>query len=396
MIGTVHLGGWRRALGRLATGGGLILLLGQASALAAQTPSFPRIRWDGDLRPGYHGQMRTEPEGQTTELHELRTRARLGIGLALSEAVELRARVAGRYSTEQTGMRFYVRDHVPATDGLLLGEATLDELHLRLGLGERVELRVGRMQTAFELAGVPRKSLDRNDSPNTDITWTDGLHLTARLGEGVRQHLILQRNSTRGPTNCERPPLNFSDPASRVTVFASLQANPSTGPIMQRELDVTVIPAATPVGSEGEARSAYVAVVARGALRAPVTVAGGKLVLAAEAGYAPTTPPREILRTGGPGEGAGDGRAGQVSVNLQDMRRDHSLGVVHGITGDGWLVSPDIRPNNREWEIRYYWRYSSWGRLDVRLRTREEIRARMGAAGPRRDADLYLRTTIRF
>jgi hypothetical protein len=367
-----------------------------ADTLAASaTAPRPAVRWTTEVRSGYHGQWRRGGTGLASDAHDGRARIRVGARTDLLERVEVGARLAGRFSTRQDDVRFHFDDHAPSPEGLRMGEITFDELFARLSLGAGSELRLGRFQTSFELAGVPRKSLDRNDSPNTDVSWTDGAHLSFRVAEGVRQHLIVQHNSPRGPTNALRHPLRFDDDGSRVTLYAGLQANPARGLVAQRELGVTVIPASVPrTGDAGPAT--YAAVVGRGALRFPAPVGGGAFVVGGEAGWAPTTPAVSRVGTVGDPAAESEGRALQLSANLMNAWRVHSLGVVHGRTGDGWLISPDIRPNNREWEVRYLWQYAPWGRLDARVRTQRDGLRRVGDDAPRRDRDVYLRTSIRF
>lgn len=368
---------------------------GGTGALQAQEEGAT-FRGDATLRPGFHGLWRSDRDGRSSETHDLRVRAQLGGWWTPWPTLAFRGRLAGRFSTEQQTVRLYLDDHVPATDGLRLGEATVDELHLRWRPSDRIQLRAGRMQTAFELAGVPRKSLDRNDSPNTDITWTDGVHATLEIGGGWRQHLILQRNAREGPTNVVRGPLDFSDSRSRMTVFASLQSTDRAGPFIQREIDITFIPGAVPRPDEEGDRGHYVAAVVRGAVEPPIHPLGGRLVLAGEAGLATGTPARTLLRTGGAGDGDGTGGAFQLSANLMGIGERHSVGIVHARAGDGWLLSSDIRDNNREVEARYYWQYTVWGRLDVRFRYREDARMRVDTVQRRRDRDIYVRTTLRF
>jgi hypothetical protein len=353
-------------------------------------------RIDAVFRPGYHGAWRADRDGSSSETHDLRMRAQLGGWWTPLAVLALRARVAGRLSTEQETFRFHLRDHVPTTDGLRLGEATVDELHLRWRPSETMQLRLGRMQTSFELAGVPRKSLDRNDSPNTDVTWTDGVHAWVGLGEGWRQHVVVQRNGKRGPTNAVRGPLEFSSSRSRVTLFGSIQAQRRFGPFIQREVDLTYIPGAVP-GPAGEGGwGDYVALVVRAAGEPSVQLLGGRLVLATEVGVASGTPARTFMGTGTSEEGNADGWAFQLSANLMDIPGGHSVGVVHSQAGDGWLISPDIRENNREMEARYYLQYAPWGRLDLRVRHREDMRRRPDALRRRTDRDVYVRTTLRF
>jgi hypothetical protein len=363
-----------------------------AGSLQAQDAA-PAFRYDLGLRPGYHGSWGTTRDGSEREQQDLRMRLQLGGLWAPSPTWAVRARLAGRLSTEQETLRFFLRDHVPATDGLRLGEFTLDEAYLRWTPGEHLQVRVGRMQTSFELAGVARKSLDRNDSPNTDVTWTDGAHLSVRVRDGWRQHLVVQRHGSRGPTNVVRRPLDVTGSGTPVTVHTVAQFA-AAGPLIQREVGVTYIPRSAP--REGAERSDYVALVARGAVRPETRVMGGRLVLAAEVGAAAGAPSRVALGTGTPEDGRGSARAFQLTANLMEFRTRHSLGLVHARTGDGWLISPDIRENNRETELRYYFQLSRSARLDARIRDRRDRRIPTGALRGRHDRDVYLRATLRF
>jgi hypothetical protein len=376
------------------------VLIMVATGLGAQEAERA-VRGDVVLRPGYHGAWRTDRDGGSSDRHDARLRVQLGGWWTVSPAWAVRVRVAGRLSTDQETLRFYVRDGVPETDGLRLGEFTIDEAYVRWRRGDRVQLRVGRMQTSYELAGVPRKALDRNDSPNTDVTWTDGLHASFGVVDGWRQHLVLQRNGDRGPSNVVRRPLDATAPDSRVIVFTAAELEGRFGPFIQREIGLTWIPGAVPGAVPGadpvSARGDYVALVLRGAVQPELKVLAGRVVLGTELGLAFGTPSRALLGTGtAAADGDGDGLAYQLSANLMEMGGRHSVGIVHSRTGDGWLISPDIRDNNREVEARYYWHYARWGRLDVRFRSREDLFHRVDALQRRRDRDVYIRTTLRF
>jgi hypothetical protein len=354
------------------------------------------VRGDVVLRPGYHGSWRTDRDGGSSDRHDVRMRLQLGGWWVASPAWAVRIRAAGRLSTDQETLRFYVRDGVPTTDGLRLGELTIDEAYVRWSRDDRFQLRVGRMQTSYELAGVPRKALDRNDSPNTDVTWTDGLHASFRVVGAWRQHLVLQRNGDRGPSNVVRRPLDASAPDSRVIVFTAAALEGRSGPFIQRELGLTWIPGAVPGADPVSARGDYLALVLRGAVQPALAVLGGRVVLGSELGLAFGTPSRTLLGTGIATDEGGDGFAYQLSASVMEMGGHHSIGIVHSRAGDGWLISPDIRDNNREVEARYYWHYARWGRLDVRFRSREDLVHRVDALQRRRDRDVYVRTTLRF
>lgn len=371
-----------------------LLHSGPGQAYAQQPVSL--LRADLTLRPGYHGAWRTDRDGSSTEVHDLRMRTQLGAWWTPSAAWAVRLRAAGRLSTDQETLRFYMRDYVPTTDGLNLGEFTLDEAYLRWRSADRLQLRVGRMQTSFELAGVPRKSLDRNDSPNTDVSWTDGLHASVLLRDGWRQHLVLQRNGNNGPTNVVRRPLDVTGSRSTVTVFTATQLEGRWGPLIQREIGLTYMPGVVPSTDPAAARGDYVALVVRLAAQPPGTVLGGRVVLGVEAGAASGAPQRQLLGTGTAARGRGDAVAIEISANVMEMGERHSLGIVFSQVGDAWLISPDIRENNREVEARYYWHYAPWGRLDIRFRSRRDWRLRTEAAQRRQDRDVYIRTTLRF
>jgi hypothetical protein len=371
----------------------LVLLFGHLVAPVGVS-SQSSVETEIAMRPGYHAAWRTDRTGSTTDVDDIRSRIQAGVMWTASPSLQLRVRAAGRVSSSQDSFRVFLHDYTPGTEGLGAGEVTLDELNLRLRPAEFLEIRAGRLQTSFELAGVARKSLDRNDSPNTDVTFTDGVHLTAR-STGWANHLIIQRNASRGPVNVLRPPLSFTASGSRASLYLVTQAAGRLGPIVQREVSLTYLPSALPDASGGSGEhEAYMAVVGRLAVELPGRVAGGRVVVAGEGGLAPNTPDPSLLATRHSGR---TGHAFQTSLNLMGAGNGrHSFGVVHARAGEGWLISPDIRENNREWEGRYHWQYAPWGRLDARYRVRQDARLHVGAERLRRDADMYLRTSIRL
>jgi hypothetical protein len=301
----------------------LLLLICGGDAAAQEAP--PAIRTSLVLRPGWHALWREDRDGSTDRVHDLRVRFQARALWDAGADVTVGARAAGRFSTEQDGVHFYLRDHIPATDGLRMGEATLDELFVQWRPSSHVQLRLGRFQTSFELAGVPRKSLDRNDSPNTDVTWTDGIAASTRLVEGWQGELVLQRNGRRGPTNVLRVPLDVTGSGSRVTVFSGVRSTSPLGPLIQREVGLTWIPGSIP-GDEDP----YITLVGRVAAQFPGAPWGGRLVLGTEGGFAPNTPTRVQLRTGGPEDGVGRGSPAQTG--LGHLSPDHAPVLTQGPT----------------------------------------------------------------
>lgn len=354
-------------------------------------------RWtvSADVRGGYFRSHRKNRDGTTSESSDLRARIRAGLAMQFSPEFSAKVRLAGRYSTAQESFDFYVRDHTPAVDGLRFGDATIDEAYFNYRPSTWVNVRAGRFQSKFALVDLMGKSLDRGDSPNTDITWTDGAHMTVSFARGWNGHLLLQHNAAEGPTNVVRAPIDFTRSGSRVTWFAALENRDAWGPIVQRGLDVTFIPDAlvkdgNPDGEIGN----YVGIVARGAAAWPVD--SGRFLAGAEVGYAPNTPTRWSQRIGVAGEGRSGGLAYQLALTLADVFEGHRFGVVYGETQAGWLISPDFRENNRLVEGRYQWQFAANHSFEARARVRHDLEQIIGSDQKRRDLDFYLRITSRF
>ena len=361
----------------------------------AANPINDTLSWSGDLRAGYFTLHRDDRNGSSDVTDEFRGRIRLGLEAKLGDTLRAKARFAGRYSTYQNHNHFEIFTHTPSDDGLRRGDSTLDEFYLAYSPAPDWTVKLGRMQTKFELAGVAKKSLDRNDSPNVDITWTDGMHVTHKGGGGWNTHFILQRNLSAGPTNVLRSPLAFTEDDSRVMLFMSLENSEAAGPVVQRALDLTYMPdALRRDGSAAGRIKDYWGLVGRLAAQWPMGSGGTKFMLAGEGGYAPNTPTETAARTG-TGDDAG-GLAAQVSFNFIDIVPRHSFALVYGYVEAGWLLSPDFRSNNTLIEGRYQWKLDSDRSIEARLREREDLDSITGAARDRIDRDFYVRYTQKF
>lgn len=355
-------------------------------------------QYGGDLRGGYFSLERTARDGNETESDEYKVRLRLSAERQLTDSLSFRARLAGIWSTEQDDSSFYLRGYPsrPGT-GLATGDATLDELYIMYApTGSGWTLRAGRMQTKFELPGVASKGLDRNDSPNVDVTWTDGLHLTQSTWlPGWNTHFILQHNHQKGASVTARDPLDFSDSGSRLSLFAGLEAKEDLGPVVQRVVGLTYMPdALAPAGVMQGLRDDYTTLDAKLAAAWPMGDSGRKLVAGVEAAYAFDTPPGTVVNTGETGDS--DGFAWQVAASVYDIKPGHHLGVVTGEAGAGWLLSPDFRNNDRLHEIRYQWKFTGNWSMEARYRSRKEIRVPPGVGNTREDRDIYIRVTGKF
>jgi hypothetical protein len=367
-----------------------------ACILLLPLPAEAEWRRGGDLRAGYFSSEREARNGEHSDDDATRLRLRLFVERDAGPAWKFRMRVAGRYGTDQESASAFVRGHAPTRSGTRLGDTTLDEFHLtHAPPGADWTLRLGRFQSKFELMGVAAKSLDRNDSTNIDVTWTDGMHLQYRVNPDWRAHLVLQHNHRRGSSSTTRAPLDFSDSGSRVSMFAGLEAIGSSGPVVQRMLGLSWWPSALARdGVAASQRSDFVALTARGALAWPAGEGDRRWLLAAEAGHAPTTPRGRVVGTGSAAPAGGN--AWQVSANLEHLRPGHHVGVVYGRVDAGWLISPDLRNNDELAEVRYQWQLRAGLSMEARYRWRQELDVPATAEGPRVDRDVYLRVSARF
>ncbi len=380
---------------RFATAVGLVIIAHTGFA-ASSTSSANPYKISGDVRLGYFSSDRDDRNKSQNTTDEFRVRIRVGVGAKFSETLSGKVRFAGRYSTDNRNHPYFeLFQAIPAGDGLRRGDSTLDQLYLTWKPSSNWKILLGRFQTKFELDGVAKKSLDRNDSPNTDITWVDGIHAQYKLSDGWKAHTIIQYNSDEGATEVRRGQLNFSEEGSRVSGFFALENKQKWGPVVQRGIDVTYLPDALRVDGTGAGRiDDYWAVLGRISARWPLGNDGMKFQLGGELGYAVNTPTKVAAKTGTSGKVGGS--AVQVTFNFLDIVPKHSLGIVVGRVEAGWLLSPDFRNNNTLLEARYLWKINKKSKFEARLRRREDLDDINGALQDRVDVDYYLRYTQKF
>ncbi len=375
------------------------LLPGLAVVLAAPAMAdvalTDKLAFYGDARSGYFHQRRDDRDGEIRTSEDWRLRVRTGLKWRMSDAWEANLRVAGRYSTEQDGTRFRT-DWYAGTDGsgMSLGESTVDVASLSYS-ADNWSLKAGRFQTGTTLMGVAGKSLDRNDSNNTEIHWTDGIQWQRELGSGWRARLIAEYNDRVGPSNVKRRPLSFQSSDSHWSGYAALENNEAWGPVVQRGAGITWLPSAVYPRGQAQGKSEdYLALMGRTTLQWPMAFAPGDFLLGMEAAYAPETPRESALNL--PGSGDSDGLAWQVSFNWMQFAPGHSIGLVAGRAGAGWLLSTDFVPNSDLLEVRYQWKIDNRQRIEIRLRRREDLERPLGAIKDRESVDGDLRYTFRW
>ncbi|HJX18634.1 MAG TPA: hypothetical protein VJ437_10615 [Acidiferrobacterales bacterium] len=352
----------------------------------------------GDARGGVYVGRTDNRDGTETKVEDVRARLRVGLNTQFSSQWQSTVRFAGHYDDEMEEMHF---SFLTTNESRPFGQSTFDMFNVQYTPSTNLEITVGRMQTKFELIGVAKKSLDRNDSPNVDIDFTDGLHASYAFESGWKTHLILQRNpdiarSELGVApNVVRGPLDFTEDNSRVTTFIALENNTRSGSVVQRGIDLTIIPEALLVtGSATGSRENYLALVARTALGWPLGTGKQQFLMGAEIGYAPNTHMASVVNL--PGSGDVRGYAWQTSLNLVEFAPGQSVALVWGEAQAGWLISPDFRENERLVELRH--RYIITRKLSVesRIRQRQELEQLTTAIRKRDAQDLYVRLSYKF
>jgi len=350
----------------------------------------------GDLRVGYFRTDTDERDSSERSTSEIRGRIRMGGNFNIKDKLIIRGRLASTCSTDECNPELVVDSALPTGSSIELGDITLDQLYIHGYRREKFDVAIGRLQTKFvSRAGVYAKSLDRNDSNNVNVNWTDGVHGVWHVKQDVAGHLILQKNQADGTGSVRRGPIDFNDDDSRITYFLAWESMRRVGPINQRGVDITYMPKSLlkDGGRTGRIKD-YIGVVGRFATSWPAGSTGPRLNIAGEIGYAPETPTRAAM--GLVGDGDTDGFAWFVTASVLDFRPGHSAGINYGRTDAGWLLSPQFRENDELIEIRYVWRRSRDLAVDVRVRRREELEQVENSGRKRDELDFFARFTLGF
>ncbi len=350
-----------------------------------------------DLRTGFFADERDDLAGETESSETWHIRWRVASTLNLTEGLRFSARLAGRCSSDECEPNFYLENAIPTNTGIRAGDVTLDSLYLHWFRTEQNDLAIGRFQTRFVArGGVFNKSLDRNDSNNVRVTWTDGFHTSAELKNGWTGHLIGQYNSTDGAGNVRRGPLDFSETRSRLSYFVGFENVEPKRLFVQRGVDISWLPEA--LQTDGMVQDGriedYWGLVGRFAIRWPQVTDGPRLRIATELGFAPQTPTKIAVDL--PGSGDADGLAWNVTASVIDFAPRHSIGINYGQTGAGWLLSPQYSANERLEEVRYVYKARKNFTVELKLRRRRELVRSIAPDGLREQVDAFIRITWRW
>jgi hypothetical protein len=349
----------------------------------------------GDLRPIMDGLHEESRDGSTQSDAAPGLRARIGADFGITKRLHVGTRIAGTGFVGSFNPNFILPGNLPDNSELESGTFGFDQLYFSWAGGERFNLAVGRLQTRFQLrGGVYAKSLDRNNSHNWRVNWTDGLQATLKTGDW-RTSFVLQLNPRSRPTGVRRDPLDFDHDDARRTYFLAFENFEKKGVLVQRAFDINYLPASLlKDGDPGGRRTDYWGFVGRLMFVWPPGKEGLRLRAGPEIGYAPETPTYEAVGLAGTGDVSGF--AWNVVISAVDFKPGHSIGLNYARTGAGWLLAPQYRPNHELIEIRHMWRSKKFPLLETRIRRRTELQQQIGTVRPRTQYDFFIRLTYRF
>jgi len=354
------------------------------------------LKISGDFRPIFDYFDLEQRDGSTDDEVRFGGRLRIRGNWGITERFHLVSRIAGTCFTNDCDPEFVFESSPKDNNGLTGGQFTFDELFLHWFHKDKFNIAVGRLQTRFVLrGGVFSKSLDRNNSNNVNVNWTDGIQTTYKASNGWVSSFILQRNDDDGTGSIAHRPLDFNDGTAHNTFFLGFENIRSWGPIVQRSFDISYLPSSLlQDGFPDGSRVDYWGFVGRLALRWPQRSMGPRLRAGVEIGYAPETQTK--ISSGLGGSGSADGFALDIVVSIMDFLPDHSIGIDYARTGAGWLLSPQFRPNEELFEIRYQWNSARLPLLEARVRWREDLKQPVGTTKKQKEFDLYVRLTWEF
>lgn len=350
----------------------------------------------GDLRLGYILEGEDLQAVRFGKPDVLRLRWRLGIKQRFTKSLKGSLRIAGLCSTENCSPELVLSPEITGRSSMRDGEVTIDTAFLQWFQSERYDLAVGRMETKFVArGGVFSKSMDRNDSNNLRVNWTDGVHATYRGVRGWASHLIIQYNDEDGPSSLRHAPLDFTSDRSRASYYLAFESKKALRRMVQRSITVSYLPASLAKnGLSDPAREDYFGIVGRVAVRWPVREEGWRLRASAELAYATETPEKSAV--GIEGTGDADGLAWAATLSIMDFAPRHSIGVNYARTRAGWLLSPQYTPNEELIEARYMFRPTARVTLDIRGRWRYDLDPNVIEIPDRDNFDFYARATWSF
>lgn len=358
---------------------------------SAQIVLSERFELYGNARGGYFAQYRSDRDGSDVERHELRLRARLGIGWQAAERLQVRIRYAGRFSSIGPTFEPGWTTTAVGNNGLRMGELAFDEAYLRYDLAPASHVKLGRFTTQYTLPGVIGNGLIRNDAPSSDVQWTDGAMVSHGFSSGWTADVIAQIHYGNWPTNTARYPLDYSAAESWLMLFSSVSRVWRTERLRLVGVNAALSPNALIV-RPGE-RDHYAVVSVKTALGWRTDTVGD-IVWAVEGAWSAIRPFASHMRLSGNGRVGGLG--GQTVLSFLEFMPGHSVGFAAAVVEPAILTTEDYWNNSTMAEVRYSLRLTPSLSAQARLRHRGDLRQYENTVRKRSELIPYARLTYRL
>lgn len=374
----------------------LLILIQSLTTIDAQVSltDSDRLFLTGDIRAGYFGLMGENRDGSEVDIHEIRNRSRIGIRYTPDDRMTIQVRYAYRITSRDLQLDPGLHTTAPGNGGLKLGEAAFDEVYLQYLFSNRLTAKIGRFQTGYGLGGVISNAIIRNDSPNTDVGWTDGLLLVFKPDPMWSADLILQWHHKNAPSNTFRYPLEIDGAGTPFTFFSSVKRTFEDKTIRFTGFDITYSPDAlirSVDGSRGDYLAASVKTQMGWSLPANRTLLWGS-----ELAYSFIRPDETVTGLNNQtGEKAG-GLGFQTNLSIIDLFDNHNLGFIGAVLQPSLLTSADYWNNLLLLEVRHTYRFNHRLSAETRLRYRGDHKTLSDADQKRWQIFPYARLTYRF
>jgi hypothetical protein len=352
------------------------------------------VQITGDVRSGYIGFIGRERNGARLSQHEFRNRTRIGLDVRLTNQLSFHSRYAVRVSSLDFHLYPGLNTTSTGNNGLKMGEGAFDQFYASVQMSDWLRLKAGRFQTSFTLDGIIKNSILRQDSPNTDIGWTDGLQLTATTLSGWKTDLIMQSHLLNRPSNVFRYPLEPDHTHIPFTFFSSIKKGFKAGALSSLSLNVTYSPDMLLINSEGH-RKSYIAASIKPQFK-KLFNSGRQLLWGTEIAYSFNRPERTVFGFDESPNSSSGGFGFQTVLSVIDLFKNQHVGLMAAALEPSLLTSSAFWNNLMLFEIRYSTTWSSNVSTDIRLRYRSDLEKPGGDLNKRRQVYPFARITYKL
>lgn len=334
---------------------GLLMLF--QTALHAQTGEESPLSIYGDVRFSYTGNNESI---DSFDDNLLIMRLRPGARYTFNSNHSFSARMAFRLSNEFEELDLTAQ---ASGGGLSLGQMSFDEFYYQYKT-DGFLLKAGRFQHRNKVYSNAGRSIDRFQSNNVNVHWSDGMYMKKDLtslwyGEAIFE--LIEEGQLAYPYD---PPLTFGGNEITPGLYLGLSNDERDSfNFIQKSFGIQYFHNAYFDGLSNNGSEEYVSYLAF-TTRAVTDYEGGELLkggswrIAGEIGY----------NSQGPFD---EGTIFNASVGMNSFATKHNLMVEFTKVGDEWISANVYGPNTDEMEIRYIYQLNSRIKIESRLRVRD-------------------------